>query len=149
MYPVSNVLFPEMVKSQFIILCQYKSILKLLQASGVGVAQTTVSPEVQQWFNTVDKDRSGKINAKELQSALVNGQGRNFSDTACELMIGMFDKDKSGTVDALEFQQLYTYINQWLGVFRNYDRDQSGHIEEAELAQGKTSCGSDAYYVGW
>lgn len=47
-----------------------------------------VNPEVQQWFNTVDSDRSGKISAKELQAALVNGQGKQFSDTACHLMIG-------------------------------------------------------------
>lgn len=92
-----------------------------------------VNPEVQQWFTTVDKDRSGKINAKELKAALVNGQGKNFSDACCGLMIGMFDSDQSGTIDLNEFQQLYTYINQWLTVFRNYDRDQSGHIEEQEL----------------
>lgn len=51
-------------------------------------------------------------------------------------MIGMFDHDKNGTIDINEFQQLYAYINQWLSVFKNYDRDQSGHIEEQELAQG-------------
>ncbi|KAK3912643.1 Peflin, partial [Frankliniella fusca] len=94
-----------------------------------------VSPEVQQWFNAVDRDRSGKITAKELQAALVNGQGKNFSDQACNLMIGMFDSDKTGTIDINEFQQLYNYINQWLGTFRSYDRDQSGFIDETELAQ--------------
>ena len=49
---------------------------------------------------------------------------------------GMFDKDRSGTIDMHEFQQLYNYINQWLSTFRTYDRDNSGHIEEAELNQG-------------
>lgn len=47
-----------------------------------------ISPEVQQWFNAVDGDRSGRISAKELKAALINGQGKNFSDTACQLMIG-------------------------------------------------------------
>jgi Ca2+-binding EF-hand superfamily protein len=47
-----------------------------------------VSHEVQQWFNAVDADRSGRITAKELKSALISGQGKNFSDTACQLMIG-------------------------------------------------------------
>lgn len=96
------------------------------------------APDIQQWFNTVDRDRSGKINSKELQSALINAQGKNFSDTACALMIAMFDHDKSGTIDVTEFQQLYAYINQWLGVFRTYDRDNSGHIEEQELTNGKS-----------
>ncbi|XP_052123961.1 uncharacterized protein LOC113216439 isoform X3 [Frankliniella occidentalis] len=104
------------------------------QNPGAGV-QGGLSPEVQQWFNAVDRDRSGKITAKELQAALVNGQGKNFSDQACNLMIGMFDRDKTGTIDINEFQQLYNYINQWLGTFRSYDHDQSGHIEETELAQ--------------
>lgn len=56
-------------------------------------------------------------------------------------MIGMFDHDKSGTIDINEFQQLFNYINQWLNVFRNYDRDQSGAIEEHELAQALQQMG--------
>ncbi|KAG8226317.1 hypothetical protein J437_LFUL011430 [Ladona fulva] len=100
-----------------------------------------VSPEIQGWFSAVDQDRSGKITAKELQGALMNGQGKNFSEAACTLMIGMFDKDKSGTIDAFEFQSLYNYINQWLNVFRTYDRDGSGSIEENELTQALQQMG--------
>ncbi|KAJ8919616.1 hypothetical protein NQ315_002238 [Exocentrus adspersus] len=94
---------------------------------------TPISPEVQQWFQAVDKDHSGQINWEELQSALINGQGEHFSPQACKLMIGMFDTDKSGTIGVTEFQLLYNYINQWLAVFKNYDRNQSGSIEEEEL----------------
>lgn len=94
-----------------------------------------MNPEIQRWFETVDRDRSGQINWQELQSALINGQGENFSDQACKLMIGMFDTDKNGTVSLNEFQLLYNYINQWLAVFKNYDRDRSGSIEEHELVQ--------------
>ncbi|XP_046382423.1 peflin-like [Ischnura elegans] len=100
-----------------------------------------VSPEIQQWFSAVDQDRSGKISAKELQGALMNGQGKNFSESACRLMIGMFDRDKSGTIDVMEFQSLYNYINQWLGVFRTYDRDGSGLIDESELSQALQQMG--------
>ncbi|KAL1492679.1 hypothetical protein ABEB36_010902 [Hypothenemus hampei] len=94
-----------------------------------------VTPQVSQWFSTVDRDSSGEISWQELQSALVNAEGRNFSEVACRLMIGMFDKDKTGTINVNEFQQLYNYINGWLGTFRMYDKDQSGSIEEPELAQ--------------
>lgn len=52
--------------------------------------------------------------------------------------IGMFNRDKSGTVDIHEFEKLFAYINQWLAVFKTYDRDASGHIDESELSQGKT-----------
>ncbi|XP_066597654.1 peflin isoform X2 [Prorops nasuta] len=92
-----------------------------------------ISPEVQQWFSVVDKDRSGKITAAELKVALANGQGGTFSDTACNLMIGMFDKEKNGTINLEEFQALFNYINAWLGVFRGYDHDNSGTIQESEL----------------
>lgn len=63
-----------------------------VQPHHMGYPGGTIAPgvnhEIQQWFNAVDADRSGRITAKELKCALINGQGRNFSDTACHLMIG-------------------------------------------------------------
>ncbi|XP_041976953.1 leucine-rich repeats and immunoglobulin-like domains protein 3 isoform X2 [Aricia agestis] len=101
----------------------------------------TVSPQVQQWFRAVDKDQSGFITAVELRSALVNANGQQFSEIACNLMLGMFDKDRSGHVNVEEFDKLYTYVNQWLTVFKTYDTDQSGHIEEEELSKAFTQMG--------
>lgn len=49
----------------------------------------------------------------------------------------MFDREHTGMVDIHEFEKLYAYINQWLTVFKTFDRDASGHIEESELSQGK------------
>lgn len=100
-----------------------------------------VNPEVQKWFNMVDRDRSGKINAQELQSALINGNGEKFTESACKLMIGMFDLDHSGSIDIHEFEKLYQYINQWLAMFRSYDQDRSGNIEESELTLAFTQMG--------
>ncbi|XP_017884066.1 peflin isoform X2 [Ceratina calcarata] len=100
-----------------------------------------VNPEVQQWFAAVDRDGSGRISAIELKAALANGQGGTFSDTACRLMIGMFDKEKNGTIDLYEFQALYNYINAWLGVFRGFDHDNSGSIQETELNAALTQMG--------
>lgn len=48
----------------------------------------------------------------------------------------MFDSDHTGLINIEEFDKLYNYVTQWLGVFHTYDRDQSGHIEEAELTHG-------------
>lgn len=97
--------------------------------------QPAVDPTVIAWFQAVDTDRSGKISASELRAALSNGNWTMFSMEVCKLMIGMFDRDLSGTIDIGEFQQLYTYINKWVGIFRTYDRDQSGSIEHQELIQ--------------
>ncbi|GBP15442.1 Peflin, partial [Eumeta japonica] len=113
----------------------------MLRPPGAYPPQNKVSPDAQQWFNMVDQDRSGKINSSELKAALVNGRGQHFSETACKLMIsgaiqqGMFDNDSSGTIDVFEFEKLFQYINQWLQVFKTYDRDGSGHIDESELTQ--------------
>lgn len=46
-----------------------------------------ISPDVERMFNAVDTDRSGKITAKELQQALQNGKGENFSDRCCQLLV--------------------------------------------------------------
>jgi Ca2+-binding EF-hand superfamily protein len=47
----------------------------------------------------------------------------------------MFDGG-SGTIDIYGFERLYNYVNQWLGVFKGYDTDQSGSIQENELSNG-------------
>lgn len=93
-----------------------------------------ITPEVQQWFNTIDRDRSGRINAKELQAALFNGPGKHFAEGVCHLMINIFNRNRNGTIDVTEFQELLNYINNWMSVFRIYDKDDTGFIEEAELS---------------
>ena len=97
--------------------------------------QVQVDPSVQQWFSAVDSDRSGHINAQELQRALVNGNWSNFSEEACRMMIEMYDRDGSGTIDVTEFQQLFNSINQWRGIFQGFDTDRSGTIEQGELTK--------------
>jgi hypothetical protein len=43
-------------------------------------------PQLWQWFNAVDADRSGSISVNELQAALVNGPSRCLPD-ACPLLM--------------------------------------------------------------
>ena len=100
-----------------------------------------VDPQIAQWFRAVDQDRSGQIDAKELQRALVNGNWSHFSEEACRMMINMFDKDKSGTINIHEFGALFSYINQWKGMFEAIDKDRSGYIEEGEFTQALTQMG--------
>ena len=52
------------------------------------------------------------------------------------LILDMYDKNASGSIDVNEFQQLFSAINQWKGVFQGYDKDKSGTIEQSELTQG-------------
>lgn len=46
-----------------------------------------VDPQLAQFFAAVDTDRSGRINAIELQAVLQSSNGRKFAETACRLMI--------------------------------------------------------------
>jgi len=47
-----------------------------------------VDPQVVQWFQAVDMDRSGRITALELQQALTNTNWTHFNADTCTLMIG-------------------------------------------------------------
>jgi len=100
-----------------------------------------VDPQIAQWFNAVDQDRSGQIDARELQKALVNDNWSNFSEEACRMMIDMFDANNSATIDAAEFGQLFKYINQWKGVYEAQDKDRSGQIEEHEFVKALEQMG--------
>ena len=44
-------------------------------------------------------------------------------------------------VVSVEFSGLWKYIADWQGVFRHFDRDQSGSIEGRELAEALRSFG--------
>ena len=100
-----------------------------------------VDPQVQQWFNAVDQDRSGQIDFKELQRALVNGNWSNFSEEACRMMVDMFDRDRTGQINIHEFSSLFSCINQWKSLFESIDRDRSGFIEHSELSQAFSQMG--------
>lgn len=61
----------------------------------------------------------------------------------------MFDRDNSGTVDIHGFGKLFEYINQWLNIFKTYDRNQSGQIDDQELNQGEWRISSlDSFAIG-
>lgn len=84
--------YPNLRFSSIVIVHSFKS-----EMYGSTNLESGINPEVQRWFSTVDRDGSGRITATELQSALANGQGGTFSDTACKLMIGTF----AGSVNIL------------------------------------------------
>jgi len=109
------------------------------QYGGAPVAQ--VDPQVAQWFQAVDQDNSGQIDAKELGQALANGDMSQFSQEACQMMINMFDTNLTGTIDVNEFGKLFQYINQWKAMFEGYDRDRSGQIDQGEFTQALQQMG--------
>ncbi|MCO5588153.1 hypothetical protein L7F22_042108 [Adiantum nelumboides] len=98
-------------------------------------------PQLWSWFMSVDRDGSGHINATELQQALVNGDWTPFSTDCVKLLMNMFDHDRSGTITFNEFAGLWKYIQDWQGVFRHFDADRSGSIDQGELSRALSNFG--------
>ena len=90
-------------------------------------------PDLWGWFCAVDTDRSGKIAPKELQKALSNGFSE-FNIETVQLLMNMFDRDHSGKITFEEFQNLFGFINQWRGIFMQYDRDRYDKIYAANIS---------------
>ncbi|KAJ2558586.1 hypothetical protein EV175_000721 [Coemansia sp. RSA 1933] len=100
-----------------------------------------LNQQLRGWFDAVDSDHSGQLDASELQQALVNGDWSRFSSDTVRLMIGMFDRDHNGTISFDEFIGLWKYIEEWKGCFRAFDRDNSGTIDRGELYQALSAFG--------
>lgn len=62
-------------------------LLPVLFFFSAGNMPPGVNLEAYQWFQTVDTDRSGFINLKELKQALVNSNWSAFNDETCLMMI--------------------------------------------------------------
>ncbi|XP_065148466.1 peflin [Paramisgurnus dabryanus] len=100
-----------------------------------------VNPEAYQWFCTVDTDRSGYINLKELKVALINSNNTSFNDETCIMMLNMFDKTRTGRVDIMGFSAMWTFLQQWRAMFQQFDRDRSGSISSNEMHQALSQMG--------
>lgn len=98
------------------------------------------NPQLVQWFQTVDTDRSGHVSAKELQRALAMGQ-LHFSLALCARMIRLYDRDNSGTIDFNEFQQLHGFLMGSHASFHHFDQDRSGSLSPHEVYQALQHAG--------
>ncbi|RXG68277.1 Programmed cell death protein 6 [Armadillidium vulgare] len=92
-------------------------------------------------FQKVDRDGSGAIDARELQSALSNGNWTPFNPDTVKLMMGMFDRTGSNTISFNDFGALWKYVVDWQNCFKTYDRDNSGNISKDELKTALTTFG--------
>ena len=83
---------------------------------------------LQQWFLVVDSDRSGQVNAEELQRALAQG-GLNFSMKLVSSMIRMYDADKTAQLAYAQFIELHKFLVNVQHVFAAADHDRSGQLD--------------------
>jgi len=64
---------------------------------------------MRKWFDDVDRNHSGSIDAKELKKALKHA-GAKYSTKEAQKMIDMYDLDDSHTITFDEFRGLYNYL---------------------------------------
>eukprot|EP01065_Artemidia_motanka_P036647 TRINITY_DN445_c7_g1_i1.p1 TRINITY_DN445_c7_g1~~TRINITY_DN445_c7_g1_i1.p1 ORF type:complete len:170 (+),score=67.84 TRINITY_DN445_c7_g1_i1:107-616(+) len=96
--------------------------------------------QMQQWFQFVDRDRSGQLDYKELQVALKQA-GLNFSLMSTNMMLRLFDPDRSGQISFPEFCNLYQWIQAKQQSFAYFDRDRSGNLNKQECYQALQHAG--------
>ncbi|CAD7701349.1 unnamed protein product [Ostreobium quekettii] len=96
--------------------------------------------QLKQWFDAVDRDRSGQISAKELQTALDMGQLK-FSLATVAHMIRMHDKDGSGSINFQEFEHLTTFLTEMRSSFNYFDSDRGGSLSLDEIHRAITHAG--------
>lgn len=95
--------------------------------------------EIQAWFSSVDRDRSGSITANELAGITFNGVPLGY-DVALKL-VRVFDKDRSGTIDFYEYAAMHKFLSALQTAFFAADSDRSGRIDAREIHTALQTCG--------
>lgn len=107
-----------------------------------GYAQQLQQNEVQQlrdWFQRVDTDRSGSIDANELQKVTFGGIPIGY--VVAQKLIQVFDENRNGTIDFNEYCTMHRFISQMRQAFTNADADRSGRIEANEIYRALNGAG--------
>jgi Ca2+-binding EF-hand superfamily protein len=95
--------------------------------------------ELQVKFNSLDRDRSGRLSGREITS-IAFGTHRFTIDTA-NILVRAFDTDYSGQIEFQEFAAMNQFVNKMSGQFMANDRDRSGKLNVTEIATALTAEG--------
>ncbi|XP_006664974.2 calcium-binding protein CBP [Oryza brachyantha] len=97
-------------------------------------------PNVVACFQAADRDGSGMIDDKELQSAL-SGYSQSFSLRTVHLLMYLFTNTNVRKIGPKEFISVFYSLQNWRSIFERFDRDRSGRIDAAELRDALLSLG--------
>jgi Ca2+-binding EF-hand superfamily protein len=95
--------------------------------------------EYQQWFQAVDKDKSGTISTQELQLLAFGGKALGM-ETAKKL-IAVFDRDKNQSIDFNEYAVLHKFLTKMQNAFFSADKDRNGSLDAQEIHTAVQSAG--------
>uniref|UniRef100_A0A0E0F975 EF-hand domain-containing protein n=1 Tax=Oryza meridionalis TaxID=40149 RepID=A0A0E0F975_9ORYZ len=97
-------------------------------------------PNVVACFQAADRDGSGMIDDKELQSAL-SGYSQSFSLRTVHLLMYLFTNTNVRKIGPKEFTSVFYSLQNWRSIFERFDRDRSGKIDATELRDALLSLG--------
>ncbi|PAN15938.1 hypothetical protein PAHAL_3G021500 [Panicum hallii] len=97
-------------------------------------------PNVVACFQAADRDGSGMIDDKELQSAL-SGYNQSFSLRTVHLLMYLFTNTNVRKIGPKEFTSVFYSLQNWRAIFERFDRDRSGKIDSSELRDALLSLG--------
>ncbi|KFB50196.1 calpain, putative [Anopheles sinensis] len=90
---------------------------------------------------TATTEQDELIRSEHVPAVHADLTNSGFSKDACRSMVAMLDDDGSGKLGLTEFQKLLTDIARWKAVFKQYDTNQSGHLNPFELRSALQSAG--------
>lgn len=96
--------------------------------------------QLRQWFDAIDVDRSGQLDAGELQKALALG-GLHFSLNLSNKMIRIHDRDNSGAVNIKEFGTLHQFLLDTQNRFQQADTRRQGRVDKKAIERSLQSQG--------
>ncbi|XP_073151686.1 calcium-binding protein CBP-like [Henckelia pumila] len=97
-------------------------------------------PNVIACFQAADRDGSGFIDDKELQSAL-SSYNQSFGLRTVHLLMYLFTNTNTRKIGPKEFTQVFYSLQSWRAIFERFDRDRSGRIDSNELREALLSLG--------
>eukprot|EP00879_Flechtneria_rotunda_P002386 GHRR01002582.1.p1 GENE.GHRR01002582.1~~GHRR01002582.1.p1 ORF type:complete len:169 (+),score=42.16 GHRR01002582.1:192-698(+) len=99
-----------------------------------------MDPQLKAWFDAIDTDRSGRLDAKELQRALALGN-LNFGLNDVDQMVRAFDTSNARSLGYEEFQRLHIFLVNVQNSFQTFDRDRSGKLTPDEVTNALRQAG--------
>ncbi|KAJ7976737.1 Calcium-binding EF-hand [Quillaja saponaria] len=97
-------------------------------------------PSIVACFQLADRDGSGLIDDKEMQSAL-SSYNQSFSLRTVHLLMYHFTNTNTRKIGPKEFTSLFYSLQNWRSTFERFDKDRSGKIDSFELREALLSMG--------
>lgn len=99
----------------------------------IKIKKTVYDMDLRELFDRVDKNKSGRISARELGNALSNFDDSRFQTSTIALLIHLFGSRKTRTINFEQFVELWEYLLTYRTLFVQADMNQSGDISFGEF----------------